>query len=168
MAQKPRKNGKNSEEANETGSFELLSTSELADQEGVTIQYVARLERAGVIEKAGHGKYAASEAAKIRAFRAGEPLPGEDSPAGLTHERTLLVRAQREKAELDLAERRGELQSRAENEEKAAMMATDARKRMLAVPERVAGRFGLPREVIEGIAEEIRDALVELSAMGEP
>jgi hypothetical protein len=28
MAQKPRKNGKNDEEANETGSFELLSTSE--------------------------------------------------------------------------------------------------------------------------------------------
>jgi hypothetical protein len=48
------------------------------------------------------------------------------------------------------------------------MLATDARKRMLAVPERVAGRFGLPREVIEGIAEEIRDALVELSTRGEP
>jgi hypothetical protein len=46
------------------------------------------------------------------------------------------------------------------------MLATDARKRMLAVPERVAGRFGLPREVIEGIAEEIRDALVELSTRG--
>jgi phage terminase Nu1 subunit (DNA packaging protein) len=89
-------------------------------------------------------------------------------PASLTQERTLLVRAQREKAELGLAERRGELQSRAENEEKAAMLATDARKRLLAVPERVAGRFGLPREVIEGIAEEIRDALVELSTMGEP
>jgi hypothetical protein len=77
------------------------------------------------------------------------------------------VRAQREKAELDLAERRGELQSRADNEAKAAAMATDARKRLLAVPDRVAGRFGLPRDVIEGIAEEIRDALVELSAMGE-
>jgi hypothetical protein len=39
---------------------------------------------------------------------------------------------------------------------------------MLAVPDRVAGRFGLPPEVIEGIAEEIREALVELSTMGEP
>jgi phage terminase Nu1 subunit (DNA packaging protein) len=168
MAQKTNKNGENDAKANETGSFTLLSTAEIAAEAGVTRQYIGRLERAGVIQKAGHGKYAASEAAKIRAFRAGEPLPGEDSPAGLTHERTLLVRAQREKAELDLAERRGELQSRAENEEKAAMMATDARKRLLAVPERVAGRFGLPREVIEGIAQEIRDALVELSTMGEP
>jgi phage terminase Nu1 subunit (DNA packaging protein) len=167
MAQKPRKNGKNDEEANETGSFELLSTSELAAQEGVTIQYVARLERAGVIEKSGHGKYAASEAAKIRAFRAGEPLPGEESPAGLTHERTLLVRAQREKAELDLAERRGELQSRAETEAKIAALVTDTRKKILSVPERISGRFGLSREVIEGIAEELRDTLVELSAMGE-
>jgi hypothetical protein len=109
MAQKTNKNGENRDEANETGSFKLLSTAELAASEGVTVQYIGRLERAGVIEKAGHGKYTASEAAKIRAFRAGEPLPGEDSPAGLTAERTLLVRAQREKAELDLAERRGEL-----------------------------------------------------------
>jgi transcriptional regulator with XRE-family HTH domain len=155
MAQKPRKNGQKETENLETEVSKTLSTAELVEASGVTRQYIARLERAGVIQKAGHGKYAASEAAKIRAFRAGEPLPGEDSPAGLTHERTLLVRAQREKAELDLAERRGELQSRSENEEKAAMLATDARKRMLAVPER-------------GIAEEIRDALVELSTMGEP
>jgi phage terminase Nu1 subunit (DNA packaging protein) len=168
MAQKVNKNGENSAEVNETGSFKLLSTAEMAAEEGVTVQYVSRLERAGVISKSGRGKYAESELAKMRAFRAGEPLPGEDSPAGLTHERTLLVRAQREKAELDLAERRGELQSRADNEAKAAAMATDARKRLLAVPDRVAGRFGLPREVIEGIAEEIRDALVELSTMGEP
>ena len=53
-----------------------------------------------------------------------------------------------------------------QNESKAAALATDTRKRLLAVPDRVAGRFGLPREVIEGIAEEIRDALVELSTMG--
>ena len=123
------------------------------------------LSRPGSRSSSGH---AASELSKILAFRAGEPLPGEESPVGLTHERTLLVRAQREKAELDLAERRGELQSRAENEAKAAALATDTRKRLLAVPDRVAGRFGLPREVIEGIAEEIRDALVELSTMGEP
>jgi phage terminase Nu1 subunit (DNA packaging protein) len=165
MAQKTNKNGENSDEANETPSFTLLS---IAAEAGVTRQYIGRLERAGVIEKAGHGKYKSTEVAKILAFRAGEPLPGEEVPAGLTHERTLLVRAQREKAELDLAERRGELQSRAENEEKAATLVTDARKRMLAVPERVSGRFGLPRDVIEGIAEEIRDALVELSTMGEP
>jgi len=118
----------------------------------VTRQYIARLERAGVIKKVARGEYPASTLAEIAAFRAGDPLPGEESPAGLTHERTLLVRAQREKAELDLAERRGELQSRAENEAKAAALATDTRKRLLAVPDRVAGRFGLPREVIEGIA----------------
>ena len=144
----------------ETEEVETLSTSELVEAAGVTRQYIASLERSGVIRKVAHGK--------IGGFRAGEPLPGEESPASLTQERTLLVRARREKAELDLAERRGELQSRAENEAKAAALATDTRKRLLAVPDRVAGRFGLPREVIEGIAEEIRDALVELSTMGEP
>ena len=76
MAQKTNKNGENDAKANETGSFTLLSTAEIAAEAGVTRQYIGRLERAGVIQKAGHGKYAASEAAKIRAFRAGEPLPG--------------------------------------------------------------------------------------------
>jgi hypothetical protein len=166
MAQKTNKNGENRDEANETGSFTLLSTAEIAVEAGVTRQYIGRLERAGVIEKAGHGKYKSSEVAKILAFRAGEPLPGEESPAGLTHERTLLVRAQREKAELDLAERRGELQSRAENEANAIELLTAFRNRLLSVPDAVAGRFGLSRHVAEGLAEEIRDALDELSKLG--
>ena len=75
MTQKPRKNGKNDDEANETGSFTLLSTAEIADEAGVTRRYIGRLERAGVIEKVGHGKYKSSEVSKILAFRAGEPLP---------------------------------------------------------------------------------------------
>jgi Transcriptional regulator, AbiEi antitoxin len=91
MAQKVNKNGENDAPANETGSFTLLSTAEIAAEAGVTRQYIGRLERAGVIEKSGHGKYKSSEVAKILAFRAGEPLPGEHSPDGLTHERTLLA-----------------------------------------------------------------------------
>jgi Transcriptional regulator, AbiEi antitoxin len=55
MAQKTNKNGENSDEANETPSFTLLSTAEIAAEAGVTRQYIGRLERAGVIEKAGHG-----------------------------------------------------------------------------------------------------------------
>jgi phage terminase Nu1 subunit (DNA packaging protein) len=116
-----------------------------------------------VIEKSGYGRYARSEVAKIHAFRAGEPLPGEDSPAGLTHERTLLVRAQREKAELDLAERRGELQSRAEIAADLVTLSNAIRNRLLAVPDRVASRIGLQRHAVEALAEEIRDALTELS-----
>ena len=163
MAQKTNKNGENGAQANETGSFTLLSTAEIAAEAGVTRQYIGRLERAGVIEKSGHGKYAASEVAKILAFRAGEPLPGEESPAGLTHERTLLVRAQREKAELDLAERRGELQSRAETAADLVTLSNAIRNRLLAVPDRVASRIGLQRHAVEALAEEIRDALTELS-----
>jgi phage terminase Nu1 subunit (DNA packaging protein) len=163
MAQKINKIGENYAEANETPSFTLLSTAEIAAEAGVTRQYIGRLERAGVIEKSGHGKYKSTEVAKILAFRAGEPLPGEESPASLTQERTLLVRAQREKAELDLAERRGELQSRAETAADLVALATAIRNRLLSVPDRVASRLGLPRHDIEVIAEEIRDALTELS-----
>jgi phage terminase Nu1 subunit (DNA packaging protein) len=93
----------------------------------------------------------------------GDPLPGEDSPANLTQERILLVRAQREKVELDLAERRGELKSRAESIADMVSMATAVRNRLLAVPDRVASRLGLPRHDIEVISEEIRAALTELS-----
>jgi hypothetical protein len=76
MAQKPRKNGKNSEEANETSSFELLSTSELADQEGVTIQYIARLERAGVIEKSGHRQICGQRGGEDPRFPSRRAAPG--------------------------------------------------------------------------------------------
>jgi Transcriptional regulator, AbiEi antitoxin len=158
-----RKNSKNSSEKLETKEENLFSTAEIAAEAGVSSQYIARLERAGVIEKAGYGRYARSEVAKIHAFRAGEPLPGEESPAGLTAERILLVRAQREKVELDLAERRGELQSRAENEANAIELVTAFRNEMLAVPDIVAGRFGLRRDVREGIAKAIGDGLEELS-----
>jgi transcriptional regulator with XRE-family HTH domain len=152
MPEKTRKNLKKSPGEDETkrGQDETasLTTRELAEAAGVTVQYIGRLERAGVIEKSSYGRYAASELGKILAFRAGEPLPGEESPASLTQERTLLVRAQREKAELDLAERRGELQSRAETAADLVALATAIRNRL---------------HDIEVIAEEIRDALTELS-----
>jgi phage terminase Nu1 subunit (DNA packaging protein) len=166
MAQKPRKNDKNEPEGFETAGFKSLSTSELAEAAGVTSQYIGKLERAGVIKKVAHGKYAESAIGEIAAFRAGDPLPGEDSPANLTQERMLLVRAQRERVELDLAQRRGELQSRAEAASDLIALATILRSRLLAVPERISGRFGLPRNVIEGIAAEIRDVLTELSKAG--
>jgi hypothetical protein len=73
MTQKPNKNGENRDQANETGSFTLLSTAEIAAEAGVTRQYIGRLERAGVIEKSGHGRYKSSEVAKILAFRGGNP-----------------------------------------------------------------------------------------------
>jgi phage terminase Nu1 subunit (DNA packaging protein) len=147
----------------ETEEVETLSTSELVEAAGVTRQYIASLERAGVIHKVGYGRWPKSSVAEIAAFRAGEPLPGEESPASLTQERTLLVRAQREKAELDLAERRGELQSRAEPAADLVTLSKAIRNRLLAVPDRVASRIGLQRHAVEALAEEIRDALTELS-----
>jgi hypothetical protein len=140
MAKKSSKNNEKTASELETKVEPTLSTAEIAAAAGVSSQYIARLKRAGVIAKSGYGRHAASELGKIIAFRAGEPGPGEESPASLTQERTLLVKAQREKAELDLAERRGELQSRAEAEACAAGLVTVTRNRLLAVPERVASR----------------------------
>jgi hypothetical protein len=54
----PEKTTKSPIAEDETGSFKLLSTSELAEEAGVTAQYIGKLKRAGVIKKVAYGKYA--------------------------------------------------------------------------------------------------------------
>jgi hypothetical protein len=142
----------------------LLSTSQVAAALRCTRQWVSQLDRAGIIKKTRYGKYPLSAIADATA----QMTPSEQDTPTLAAKRGQLLDLQCAKVELALAERRGELQSKVEVEAKLAALVADTRKLMLAVPNRVSGRFGLPRDVIEGIAEEIRDALVELSVMGDP
>jgi phage terminase Nu1 subunit (DNA packaging protein) len=138
----------------------------LAAAISVTPQHVSQLERRGIIEKSGYGRYAVSEIAKVVAFREGSPRSETPATPELTLERTLLVRAQREKAELELAVRRGDMVSRADEEAKAIEVAVNIRNRLLAVAERCSHRLGLKRDVTLALDEEIRTALTELSQMG--
>jgi phage terminase Nu1 subunit (DNA packaging protein) len=157
----------------EPDEAQLLSTPAFAKAIGVTRQHVSRLVRAGIITKHSRGRFAVTEIAKVLAFREGGLEPGDDPEAmaevraELTLERTLLVKAQREKAELELAFRRGEMVNRAEEESKAIELVVNTRNRLLSVAERVAGRFGLKRHEVAVIDEEIRTALTELSQLGE-
>ena len=105
---------------------------------------------------------AVDDIANYRAQRA----PGVEVDKSLAHERTLLIKAQRERAELELAVRRGELQSRSENQAKVIEVVVATRNRLLAVPERAASRLGLNRHQVAAVDEEIRAALTELSQTG--
>src|SRR5438094_103447 len=111
MPTKSKSKSRHSPARMEPQEVQLLSTAAFADAIGVTRQHVSRLERAGIIEKHSRGRYAVSEIAKVLAFRDGVTDPGADpaelaeARGELTMERTLLVKAQREKAELELAVR---------------------------------------------------------------
>jgi phage terminase Nu1 subunit (DNA packaging protein) len=128
---------------------------------------IARLERRGIIEKSAYGRYGVDQIAKVIAFREGSPRSEAPATPELTLERTLLVRAQREKAELELAYRRGDLVVRAEEQAKMIEVAVNTRNRLLAVAERCSHRLGLKRDVTLALDEEIRQALTELSQCGE-
>jgi phage terminase Nu1 subunit (DNA packaging protein) len=166
MPTKSKKLGRSSKVTDEPEGVKTLSTSEFAAAIEVTPQHVARLERRGIIEKAAHGRYRASEIAKVIAFREGSPRSEAPATPELTLERTLLVKAQREKAELELAVRRGEFIDSAEEQARVIGIVVDTRNRLLAVPERAASRLGLNRQQVAAVDEEIRAALTELSQMG--
>jgi hypothetical protein len=167
MPTKSKSTSRHSPARMEPQEVQLLSTTAFAAAIGVTRQHVSRLERAGIIEKHSRGRYAVSEIGKVIAFREGTAQPGDDPEApNLTAERTLLVRAQRQKAEYELAERRGQLMTREENEECARHLATAVRDRMAIAHARCVQRLGLDRHCAEALAAEIKDAISELVTFG--
>jgi hypothetical protein len=93
---------------------------------------------------------------RVIAFREGSPRSEAPATPELTLERTLLVKAQREKAELELAVRRGEFHSRAEEQARVIEIVVATRNRLLAVAERCASRLGLRRPEVAALDEEIR------------
>lgn len=156
MPTKSKKLGRSSKLKDEPESVKTLPTAEFAAAISVTPQHVSRLERRGIIEKSGYGRYDVSQIAKVIAFREGSPRSEAPATPELTLERTLLVKAQREKAELELAVRRGEFHSRAEEQARVIEIVVATRNRLLAVAERCASRLGLRRPEVAALDEEIR------------
>jgi phage terminase Nu1 subunit (DNA packaging protein) len=143
-------------------SDRTISTAELAEIAGVTSQYLGQLEKAGVTKRVGHGRWPLSAIGDIAAFRAGE-VSGEGEAPTLTQARMRLVELQCQRAQLDLDERLGKLQSREENEAAAIQLVLDTKKHLLAVPTRCGQRLVLNRHDLQVIEEEIHDALLALS-----
>jgi phage terminase Nu1 subunit (DNA packaging protein) len=149
-----------------------VSGRQLAELWGCSDRAVRALAKRGIAVRVARGKYDLEKSTRnnderLRAAAAGRNEGDLASPE-LTYERTLLVRANREKAELELAFRRGELVNRAEEQAKAIEVVVNTRNRLLSVAERCSHRLGLKRDVTLALDEEIRQALTELSQMGEP
>jgi hypothetical protein len=84
----------------------------------------------------------------------------------LTEERTLLVRAKRQRAELDLKQKQGELVNKWEYDQKAFAFARRTRDRLQNVPDRVSGLCAAEQDqfkVHAMLVKEIHEALCELS-----
>ena len=98
----------------------------------------------------------------------GRPGP-KPTAAGTDYEqeRARKMRADADKAELDLAERRGELVSAAKVREEGFTLGSAISQRILGIPHRIAPELASlddPREITRFLEVELREALERLSA----
>lgn len=85
----------------------------------------------------------------------------------LVKERERLVKAQADREELELAQKRGELIPVSVHEERLMYHLTTLRQNLLALPGRVAPRLeGLPRQEIKGVLSGVLNSFLKLNANG--
>lgn len=153
-------------EEEKTEGVATFGSSDTAKILGVSIRWLQKLTQDGVLEKEGHGKY---EIAKtVQAFVAWKTAQAEESneeELNFKKEKTLLTRAQRKKAEMELAVMRGELHRGQDVEQVMNEMLSTFRARCLVIPTRTAPLLtgkGL-NEIKQLLRTEIREVLAELS-----
>ena len=143
------------------------STSELAEILGLSDRRIRQLEQQGVISKIGRGKFNLAQAVQqyITWIKSQAAAKSEEE-LDLKKEKTLLTRAQRQKAELELQIMRGELH-RAEDVERVMNDMLGAfRARCLTIPIKAAPRIQGETDIVtiqEVIKKEVYEALSELS-----
>lgn len=109
---------------------------------------------------------------KTRAPRSKAELLGDATPAPpkrgrpVEAHRVRLATAQAELAEIRAAKMRGELVPAADVESEWASALADLRQQLLAIPSRMGAKFALSREIVAGIDDEMRAALLALAASG--
>ena len=144
----------------------IYTTSELAEVMGLSGRRIRQLEKEGVFPKVARGRWDIAQVMqgyvsciKAQAAKSGEELD-------LTQERTLLTRANRKKAELELQIMKGELHRSEDVEWVMNDMLGAFRARCLTIPSKTAPRLQGQTElaVIQNIIKkEIYEALLELS-----
>ena len=128
-----------------------LSTRDLAHWLGISHTRIAHLGRAGVLPRDSQKRYPLQPA--VRAYC---DYLATASKGTATDEKTALTRAQRQKIELEIAQKQGELLPAADMESTWTATFTAVRQAMLAVP----GRVRLwPYQ--RGIAQAISDPGIE-------
>lgn len=139
-----------------------LTAADLAGLLGISERAVNDLARRQIIARAGRGRFAVSQIARycehLRSMRAA----GNCGPAPVVEERARLLKAQADKAELQVAAARGELLPAADVERRWSDVLRGVRAAMLAVSSRVRQRLpGLTSADVAELDAEIRAALTE-------
>lgn len=133
----------------------------------VSTRRVYQLADSGVVVKEDRGKFDlfGSIQGYIK-FLQKRSLSGEGGATEWKNEKTLLVKAQRQKAELDLEVTMGNLVQKAEVEREAAEVAAIVKSSLLNIPSRVSNEFAVmqdPFEIHQKLTREINNAIGELN-----
>ena len=141
---------------------ETLSTDRLAALLGVSPRTVQTLAKDGVIPKAERGRFPLAAVTAYCEFIRSDARRG---PADFQAERARLTRARADVAEIELAQRRGELLARDDVDQAMFGAFSRVRARLLAIPSKAAPLVAMSDTNAAGVVlrKEINAALRELS-----
>ena len=148
-------------------SEEIILTHELAEIFGCSPRWVNQLTTNNLLTQVGRGKYKLGDA--IREYIAAIKLQAEESDdqeTDLRAEQTMLTRANRKMAELELAVMNGDLHRSEDVKSIMNEMLVSFRSRMLTIPARATPEITASTDanlIQQVIKREIYDALSELS-----
>lgn len=138
----------------------------------LTERRIQQLAKDGVIPKSGRGKYPLLGTVRGYVTYLQERQLNNEVGAGDFHlERTLLTKANRERAEFEVEQLRGELLSRDEVVEGVQQMVSAAKSKLLAVPVKAAAEVALlseTQEIQAMLQDFIYEALNELRNYRQP
>ena len=145
----------------------VVGTKVLARCLGITVQAIQKLTTQGVLRRDENGKFDLFEAVPLYvAFcRRGGP-ERERAQANFNEEKARLTRAQADRAELDLAEKSGEVIDAAEAVLAWEQMLTNCKNKVLSIPAKAAPMFSAETDtavIQDDLENYLRDALNELS-----
>ena len=140
-----------------------LGTNEFAALLGITRQRVNELAREGVIPKSGRGQFDPSTAIPAYCAWLRDAPERRGGDAELKAEKVRLTREQADKAALENEKVRRALIPAEEVERAWTAILVNLRANLLAVPARVSARAALPREAVQILDSEVRQALEDLS-----
>lgn len=147
-------------------SVAIYGSADTAKILGISIRWLQKLTQDGILVKEGQGKY---EIAKtVQAFvewKVSQAKESDKEELNFKVEKTLLTRAQRKKAEMELGVMQGELHKGEDVERVVNAMLATFRTRCLVIPTRAAPLLAGKslNEIKQALGAEVREALAELS-----
>ncbi len=145
----------------------IVNSSDLAKALKISARRVQQLVKEGILKREADGRYNLPDS--VEAYYAFKYMPDNKLSYDLEH--TLLEKAKREKAEIELEQLKGSLLYASDVEQAMATMILTCKSRLLSIPTKCATQIiGLKDlSVIVGIIrDEIYGALEELKEMPAP